>query len=245
MSDKEMELTVRQRKLVKDNMGLVGHLIRKYRGIAGLEMGDLAGIGCYALCKAARRFDPKLGYKFCTYACQSIKHELINDADNQRDVIHIPRMTRYLAGKMARGENLGNFHMKEATAAKVRVRTRQFQPAHDRHGIGSYDPQGEEYSVPAPDEVPPLDSDDLSDLHVQLRRLTEVERDMITRRYFRGQTLKEIGEAHGRTRERVRQVINVALLTMRAGMEKRPELLAAFFEDRNRYKRAMRGLQSA
>ncbi len=54
-----------------------------------------------------------------------------------------------------------------------------------------------------------------------MQRLTEQQRDIITRRYWKKQTLREIGEALGITRERVRQIECNAFSELRKSKELR------------------------
>lgn len=77
------ELAVRYRsgdeaafdKLVLDNMGLVRSTVKRFLN-RGTEYDDLLQIGSVGLIKAARSFDPDLGYEFSTYAFSMIMGEL-------------------------------------------------------------------------------------------------------------------------------------------------------------------------
>ena len=70
-----------------------------------------------------------------------------------------------------------------------------------------------------PDYRQPFDGMDeaesLSTLKTRLDRLDERSRDMIERRYWQKQTLEEISQAHGITREGVRQVLLRAVKRLR------------------------------
>lgn len=79
-----MELTVEQQKLVEDNMGLVGKVIKDC--VHGLAPGSLYGyddlyqIGCLGLCKAAQTNKPGCG-AFSTYAYMLIRNEIYDALD--------------------------------------------------------------------------------------------------------------------------------------------------------------------
>ncbi len=64
--------------MVTENLRLVHHVLRRYRGMAGLgiEIEELYQVGCIGLIKAARRFDPARGLRFSTYAVPLILGEI-------------------------------------------------------------------------------------------------------------------------------------------------------------------------
>ncbi len=71
--DDQPGLDARQRKLVADNLGLIGHHLRRH--VRGLkhpsrerEWDDLFQEGCLGLMQAARSFDPASGIAFPAYA---------------------------------------------------------------------------------------------------------------------------------------------------------------------------------
>ncbi len=61
--------------LVTENTGLVHACAKKFSG-RGVEYEDLYSCGCIGLVKAAKRFDPTLGFKFSTYAVPVILGEI-------------------------------------------------------------------------------------------------------------------------------------------------------------------------
>lgn len=65
-------LNEEQKKLAADNINLVWWYIDKkllrYNKIEPKEIDDVAGYLMWQLCMAAEGFDPKMGYKFSTYA---------------------------------------------------------------------------------------------------------------------------------------------------------------------------------
>ncbi len=63
-------------KIVERNLGLVGHLINKFKNHEGsYSREDRMQDGNAGLLKAAYRFDPERNIKFSTYACWWIKQE--------------------------------------------------------------------------------------------------------------------------------------------------------------------------
>jgi len=73
-----------QQKLVEDNMGLVGTVIkenvRNINGIGLFTYQDIYQIGCLGLTKAAEKYVPG-DVKFCTCAYIYIRNELFNALD--------------------------------------------------------------------------------------------------------------------------------------------------------------------
>lgn len=65
------------KKVVEDNMGLVGDISKKYSKCSNFGYDDIFQVGCIGLIKAARNFDVHKGYKFSTYAYIKIKGEIL------------------------------------------------------------------------------------------------------------------------------------------------------------------------
>jgi RNA polymerase sporulation-specific sigma factor len=65
------------KKVVEDNMGLVGSISKKYSRYSRFSYDDIFQVGCIGLIKAARNFDVHKGYKFSTYAYIKIKGEIL------------------------------------------------------------------------------------------------------------------------------------------------------------------------
>ena len=84
-------------KTVLDNMGLVYMVVKRFPGAADHE--DLVQIGCLGLIKAARKYDPGLGYTFSTCAVPmiigEIKRYLRDDG-----IVHVSRSIKENARKI-------------------------------------------------------------------------------------------------------------------------------------------------
>jgi RNA polymerase sigma factor (sigma-70 family) len=96
--DPTQPLTVRQKFLVQKNRGLVYVIVRtvyRLNWIAhayGTEE-DVLQDGMIALCNSARRYNPKVGVKFSTYATIAIRHE-IHKRFAEAGMVHIPDYAR-------------------------------------------------------------------------------------------------------------------------------------------------------
>lgn len=88
-----VKLTHEQMRLAAENIRLAYHEVNKQRRrhptLRLIPLDDLNGIALLALCKAAKNFDPGKGYRFSTYACTVIKHD-VQRASLQAAVIRLP-----------------------------------------------------------------------------------------------------------------------------------------------------------
>ncbi|MFI8712017.1 sigma-70 family RNA polymerase sigma factor [Brevibacillus brevis] len=62
--------------LVQKHLRFVHHILKRYYPPAGYDYDDLFQVGCIGLVKAAKKFDPALGYKFTSFAGAWIENEL-------------------------------------------------------------------------------------------------------------------------------------------------------------------------
>lgn len=87
--------------LVTENIDLVHHICHKKfkQALDQHEYDDLAATGMYALCRAARDFDPNHGCQFSTLAYRYIYFELLKLLrDTNPGGVHMPRSAK-LAGE--------------------------------------------------------------------------------------------------------------------------------------------------
>ncbi|MBL68988.1 MAG: RNA polymerase subunit sigma [Verrucomicrobiales bacterium] len=245
----EIELAARIKKgdeeaeqhMIKANLRLVVKIARDYEGL-GLPLLDLIDEGNMGLMKAVTRFDPAKGGKLSTYASwwikQSIKRALANQSKTIRLPVHlVDKISKMRRVAMHMQEELGReptddelaeeMHM---TAARVaQLRTAAIRPASLDAPVGDNadsDTLGdlvEDSHVHNPYEE--LEEKTVNAmLHQLLDTLSEREAEILKYRFGIGggdvKTLEEVGEQFGVTRERVRQVQNIALARMRRMIEK-------------------------
>jgi RNA polymerase primary sigma factor len=226
--------------MIKANLRLVVKIARDYEGI-GLPLLDLISEGNIGLMKAVERFDPKKGGKLSTYGSwwikQSIKRALANQSKTIRLPVHlVDKISKMRRVGMKLQEELGREATDEEladeldmTAARVRqMRMAAIRPASLDAPIG--DDESNNFSDVVEDENATSPYGNLED-----KTVTDMLQDMVkhldTReatilRYRFGldggaeKTLEEVGVKFGVTRERVRQIQNLALRKLRKMIEK-------------------------
>lgn len=231
--------------MIKANLRLVVKIAQDYSGY-GLPLPDLISEGNIGLMKAVERFDPNKGGKLSTYGSwwikQSIKRALANQSKTIRLPVHmvdkIARMRRIssmLAESLGReptdeelSEELGLPRRKLAMLKRASQRpTSLDEPFGDEERGNFSDVIGDESAVN------PFDALADKNMHGHLDDLLEVlderESKIIDARFgLNGRTpmtLEEVGREFGVTRERIRQLQNVALDKMRRALSKKEKPL--------------------
>ena len=236
--DKEARAT-----MIRANLRLVVKIARDYSNF-GLPLLDLISEGNIGLMKAVERFDPKKGGKLSTYAAwwikQSIKRALANQSKTIRLPVHLVdkiaklrrvsnQMTEELGREPTDEELAGEVGMgasKVAALKSAAIRpTSLDQPINDEDSTALGDIIGDEEAMNPYEVLRDKDlRDEVGDL---LAVLDERERRIISSRFGldgqRLKTLEEVGEKFGVTRERIRQLQNIALKKLRRALQKKED----------------------
>jgi RNA polymerase primary sigma factor len=227
-------------QMIKANLRLVVKIARDYEGI-GLPLLELISEGNIGLMKAVERFDPKKGGKLSTYGSwwikQSIKRALANQSKTIRLPVHlVDKISKMRRVAMKLQEELGREPTDEELAGELdmtptrvrQMRLAAIRPASLDAPIG--DDESNNFSEVVEDENATTPYEDLEDktVFVMLQDMVKHldEREATILRYRFGldggseKTLEEVGKKFGVTRERVRQIQNLALRKLRKMIEK-------------------------
>lgn len=235
------ELLEAKNTFVHHNLKLVVHLAKEYRGM-GLSFADLIQEGNLGLIRAVEKFDPERGFKFSTYAAWWLRQSFVRAVQNHSRTIRLPSHVYELAirEKRVRGElgrRLGRDPRASEVAGALGVQTGDVEDLYRAtRKLASLDQEipGQEGlrvadRVPDPESTDPLEGLGAERLAPAMRdlvaRLDARERRIIQLRFGldggEAQTLQEIGESLGLSRERVRQIETRALEKMRGGARQR------------------------
>ena len=227
-------------KMIKANLRLVVKIAHDYSNL-GLPLLDLVSEGNIGLMKAVERFDPKKGGKLSTYAAwwikQSIKRALANQSKTIRLPVHlVDKISKMKRASIQLGERLGREPTDAELAdqlgmprAKVaQLRTVSVRPASLDAPIGDED--ATEFGEIVGDENAQTPFEMLRDktmrneIRDMLAELEAREAEILTLRFgldgSKPKTLEEVGRKFKVTRERVRQIQNIALTKLRRIIDK-------------------------
>ncbi len=227
-------------QMIKANLRLVVKIARDYEGI-GLPLLDLISEGNIGLMKAVERFDPSKGGKLSTYGSwwikQSIKRALANQSKTIRLPIHlVDKISKLRRAAMKLQEILGREPTDEEVGAELGItasrvamlRSAAIRPASLDAPVGDEDSNNYSEVVPDENAFSPYEQLEEKTVTSMLQEMVETldPRESMILRYRFGldgggeKTLEDVGAKFGVTRERVRQIQNIALRKLRRKIEK-------------------------
>jgi RNA polymerase primary sigma factor len=234
-------------RMINSNLRLVVTIAHDYANL-GLPLLDLISEGNIGLTKAVERFDPMKGAKLSTYAMWWIKQSIKRALANQSKMIRLPvhlvdkiakvrRVSLQMSEELGReptdeelGEEIGIASEKVARLKSVGIRPASLDAAVD-------DDDSTEFGEIIGDEDAQTPFELLRDknLRGEVDGLIEVldsrEKKIISQRFGldggKPKTLEDVGKNFGITRERIRQLQNIALAKLRRALSQKEDLLDA------------------
>ncbi|MFW5959897.1 MAG: sigma-70 family RNA polymerase sigma factor [Chitinivibrionales bacterium] len=237
--DEEAEAAVKIRKgdkkalerLVKANLRFVVSVARNYQN-QGMPLADLINEGNLGLIRAAYRFDEKKNFKFISYAVWWIRQAILQGLADHSRIVKVPLnrvATIHKVGKARakleqRYRRLPNdeevakeLGIKKSDVSKTMKISNRHSSLNSPIGDGN-DSSLMDILHDENQEEPDIDAEKSSvarEVDKLLESLTDRERSVVKMYFGIGEetsyTLEEIGEQSNITRERVRQVKDVAL----------------------------------
>ena len=223
-----------KQRLIECNLRLVMSITRNYTK-AGVPLLDLIQEGNMGLIRAVEKFDYKLGFKLSTYATWWIRQAVTRALADQGRTIRLPvhvaeqvrramRSRRQLAQKLNRDPSIEEI-AKDSGFPIERVRE-LFDLVEDPISLETPVGDGESMVADLIEDVTSESPDAASnvlarsqDLGAALERLNPRMKHVVLRRFGLDgqppQTLEEVGNDLGITRERVRQLETRALRELR------------------------------
>ena len=222
-------------RLTKANLRFVVSVAKQYQ-FQGLSLSDLINEGNMGLIRAAKKFDETKGFRFISYAVWWIRQSIMQALADQSRIVRIPLNKVGLSSKVTKAaQQLEQNFEREPTAEEISEyldmdleevsSTMNFNSRH----LSIDSPIGEEgdgtmIDILENENVDAVDGESqkesmMYEIELALNSLPTKQQLVLKSLYGIGMDrplgMEDIGEEMGLTRERVRQIRDQALITLR------------------------------
>jgi len=233
-------------KLIKSNLRLVVKIAHDFKGL-GLPLLDLISEGNIGLMRAVEKFDPSKGAKLSSYAAWWIKQAMRRALANQSRTIRVQVQSASKINKIKVARNklhdeLGReptdaeiavfLDFSERTVAGLKIADLASFSLHDNiqdGELGKFEDIIPDHGSATPDNLI-SNNETTQRLLLLIDGLEQREKQILKMRFGldgeRPKTLEEVSAAVGRTRERIRQIQNLAMAKLKLLMNETGRLPA-------------------
>ncbi len=208
-------------KIVNENLGLVHSCAKRFKG-RGIEYDDLFQAGCIGLVKAIDNFDSSRGLKLSTYAVPVILGE-IKRLFRDNNPIKVGRTLKELSLRVTRevsrflsekGREPTINELSEILSVSPETISDALDISVQPLSLTVYNDDGES-QIDIPIEAPDIKTTELFALRQVLNQLPDIDRSIISLRFFKNKTQSQTASELGMTQVQISRREKKILLSLR------------------------------
>ena len=196
-----------EEKLIRENAGLVKSVALRLSYACNEELDDLIQMGYIGLLKAARRFDPSLGFKFSTYAVPLIAGEIRSQL-RDKGAIKVSRSLKADAALVRRAES--TYYAKNGVSPRLSELSEITGLSQERVTEALTASDAMRNTENFEDVNLYSDSEDMNITRIDLKKSIESlpprERQVIILRYYRDMTQQQVADIMGLSQVQIHRI---------------------------------------